>query len=58
MIITDGVINDMEATKAAIVNVGGLVAFSLSHVSQASCLPMSIIIVGVGAADFAGIYVS
>lgn len=38
LIITDGVINDMELTKRAIVS--------------ASCLPLSIIIVGVGNADF------
>ncbi|XP_035981284.1 copine-3 isoform X3 [Fundulus heteroclitus] len=38
LIITDGVITDMDATRDAIVN--------------ASRLPMSIIIVGVGAADF------
>ena len=38
LIITDGVITDMERTLAAIV--------------YASNLPMSIIIVGVGAADF------
>lgn len=38
LILTDGVISDMDQTKAAIV--------------QASALPMSIIIVGVGGADF------
>ena len=38
LIITDGVITDMDQTCAAIV--------------EASRLPMSIIIVGVGAADF------
>uniref|UniRef100_A0A8C9RJP7 Copine 8 n=1 Tax=Scleropages formosus TaxID=113540 RepID=A0A8C9RJP7_SCLFO len=38
LIITDGVISDMAQTKEAIVN--------------ASCLPMSIIIVGVGPAEF------
>ncbi|XP_028288420.1 copine-3-like [Parambassis ranga] len=38
LIITDGVITDMDLTRAAIV--------------KASCLPMSIIIVGVGGADF------
>ncbi|CAB4033286.1 Hypothetical predicted protein, partial [Paramuricea clavata] len=38
LILTDGVISDMDQTKAAIV--------------EASALPMSIIIVGVGAADF------
>lgn len=38
LIITDGVITDMADTERAIV--------------QASVLPMSIIIVGVGAADF------
>ncbi len=38
LIITDGIITDMEATKHAIVN--------------ASDLPMSIIIVGVGNEDF------
>jgi len=38
LIITDGVITDMEATKAAIIS--------------ASRLPMSIIIIGVGDADF------
>lgn len=38
LIITDGIINDMEQTKAAIVS--------------ASLLPLSIIIVGVGDADF------
>ena len=39
LIITDGVINDLEPTKAAII--------------QASLQPLSIIIVGVGNADFA-----
>lgn len=39
LIITDGVISDMEETRHAVV--------------QASKLPMSIIIVGVGNADFA-----
>ena len=38
LIITDGVITDMDQTRSAIV--------------QASRLPMSIIIVGVGGADF------
>ena len=38
LILTDGVISDMDQTKAAIV--------------AASSLPMSIIIVGVGGADF------
>lgn len=38
LIITDGVITDMDLTRTAIV--------------EASRLPMSIIIVGVGAADF------
>lgn len=38
LILTDGVINDMDATKAAII--------------QASTQPMSIIIIGVGNADF------
>ena len=38
LIITDGVITDLEATRSAIV--------------QASCLPMSIIIIGVGSEDF------
>ncbi|XP_028392485.1 copine-3-like isoform X2 [Dendronephthya gigantea] len=38
LILTDGVISDMDQTKTAIV--------------EASSLPMSIIIVGVGAADF------
>lgn len=38
LIITDGVITDMDQTRSAIV--------------AASCLPMSIIIVGVGGADF------
>lgn len=38
LIITDGVITDMDLTRAAIV--------------EASRLPMSIIIVGVGGADF------
>eukprot|EP00598_Pedospumella_elongata_P004135 CAMPEP_0184970918 /NCGR_PEP_ID=MMETSP1098-20130426/3229_1 /TAXON_ID=89044 /ORGANISM="Spumella elongata, Strain CCAP 955/1" /LENGTH=531 /DNA_ID=CAMNT_0027492917 /DNA_START=64 /DNA_END=1659 /DNA_ORIENTATION=- len=40
LIITDGMINDLEATKAAII--------------EASAQPMSIIIVGVGSADFSG----
>eukprot|EP00050_Salpingoeca_kvevrii_P003994 m.239775 g.239775 ORF g.239775 m.239775 type:complete len:577 (+) comp10921_c0_seq11:2196-3926(+) len=40
LIITDGVINDMDATRAAIV--------------AAAKLPLSIIIVGVGNADFGG----
>jgi len=39
LIITDGVINDLEETKAAII--------------QASKQPLSIIIIGVGDADFA-----
>ena len=38
LLLTDGVLSDMENTKAAIV--------------KASYLPMSIIIVGVGQADF------
>ena len=38
LILTDGVITDMEQTKRAVV--------------EASALPMSIIIVGVGGADF------
>ena len=38
LILTDGVISDMDQTKAAIV--------------EASALPMSIIIVGVGSANF------
>ncbi|MEQ2179967.1 Copine-3, partial [Goodea atripinnis] len=38
LILTDGVITDMDRTRAAIV--------------EASRLPMSIIIVGVGGADF------
>ena len=40
LIITDGVINDLEATKAALVS--------------ASLQPLSVIIVGVGSADFSG----
>lgn len=40
LIITDGTINDMDATKAAIV--------------AASDKPLSIVIVGVGSADFSG----
>ena len=40
LMITDGIITDMEATKNAIV--------------RASSLPLSIIIVGVGDADFEG----
>jgi hypothetical protein len=40
LILTDGVINDIEATIGAIVN--------------ASYQPMSIIIVGVGEEDFSG----
>jgi copine 1/2/3 len=40
LIITDGMINDLEETKAAII--------------AASALPLSIIIVGVGSADFSG----
>jgi copine 5/8/9 len=43
LLITDGVVNDMEATKLAII--------------QASRLPMSIIIVGVGPADFDNMYI-
>ena len=39
LIITDGIITDMEATKAAII--------------AASNLPMSIIIIGVGSVNFA-----
>ena len=38
LILTDGVISDMDQSRAAIV--------------EASALPMSIIIVGVGGADF------
>ena len=38
LLLTDGVLSDMEDTKAAIIN--------------ASRLPMSVIIVGVGQADF------
>ena len=38
LILTDGVISDMDQSRAAIV--------------EASALPMSIIIVGVGSADF------
>lgn len=38
LVLTDGVISDMDQTKAAIV--------------EASSLPMSIIIVGVGGANF------
>ena len=38
MIITDGIINDMDATITSII--------------RASDLPLSILIVGVGAADF------
>jgi hypothetical protein len=38
LIITDGVINDFDSTKAAII--------------QASSAPISIVIVGVGSADF------
>ena len=38
MFIIQGVITDLEATRSAIV--------------QASCLPMSIIIIGVGSEDF------
>lgn len=41
LIITDGVINDMEATIASIV--------------AASTQPLSIIIIGVGPADFSGV---
>jgi hypothetical protein len=40
LLLTDGVINDEEATIASIV--------------QASNQPLSIVIVGVGAADFSG----
>eukprot|EP00824_Muranothrix_gubernata_P012589 TRINITY_DN2667_c0_g2_i1.p1 TRINITY_DN2667_c0_g2~~TRINITY_DN2667_c0_g2_i1.p1 ORF type:complete len:448 (-),score=69.68 TRINITY_DN2667_c0_g2_i1:54-1313(-) len=43
LILTDGIINDMDATIAQIV--------------QASSLPLSIIIVGVGSADFASMNV-
>ena len=38
LLLTDGVLSDMEDTKAAII--------------KASRLPMSVIIVGVGQADF------
>ena len=40
LMITDGIISDMTATKEAIVN--------------ASSLPLSIIVVGIGDADFKG----
>jgi hypothetical protein len=40
LILTDGVINDMDATIASVID--------------ASTQPMSIIIVGVGSADFSG----
>ena len=40
LILTDGIINDMQATKDAIV--------------AASGTPLSIVIVGVGPADFSG----
>jgi vacuolar-type H+-ATPase subunit F/Vma7 len=40
LILTDGLINDMEATIQSIIN--------------ASTLPMSIIIVGVGSENFSG----
>ena len=42
LIITDGLVNDMEATKAALV--------------AASAQPLSVIIIGVGSADFSGKY--
>ena len=42
MIITDGIVNDMEATIDAIVNASGL--------------PLSIVIVGVGEADFSDMH--
>lgn len=42
LIMTDGIINDMEATISAVV--------------QASTLPLSIIIVGVGNEDFSGVF--
>ena len=44
LIITDGVITDLEATKTAIV--------------AASDLPLSIIIIGVGDADFSAMVIS
>jgi Copine len=43
LILTDGIINDMDATKNAVVAVNGL--------------PLSIIIVGVGHADFSAMQV-
>lgn len=56
LIITDGIITDMEQTKAAIVAVFSLTFdfdFLLYEtIVQASRLPMSIIIVGVGGDDF------
>jgi hypothetical protein len=43
LLLTDGVISDMANTKAAIV--------------KASSLPMSIIIVGIGSADFSDMHI-
>lgn len=55
MILTDGVITDMPQTCEAIVQVFKIVItgnhFGCSS-SQASALPISIIIVGIGQADF------
>jgi hypothetical protein len=57
LIITDGIITDMERTKASVVAVPFLSFFCSMWwdyvVFQASGLPMSIIIVGVGGEDFA-----
>lgn len=70
LIITDGVISDMLQTKEAIVTVSAprgraigsrapqmlrvLPLLPLPSTPQASALPMSIIIVGVGPAEFDG----
>ncbi|KAJ6668124.1 hypothetical protein lerEdw1_015501 [Lerista edwardsae] len=52
LIVTDGVISDMLQTKEAIVSNGQVAVQAVALFPQASSLPMSIIIVGVGPAEF------
>ncbi|XP_078091518.1 copine-8 isoform X1 [Mustelus asterias] len=53
LILTDGVISDMAQTKESIVNILHLQRKEICHHNLlAACLPMSIIIVGVGPAEF------
>ena len=55
LIVTDGEITDMNETMDAIVEVRRRGLWRGVHVSQASELPLSIIIVGVGQDKFAGV---